>query len=177
MDLDGIRDRKNDLTSLNKTPYDEKVANIVSDYYNFTNALMDIAKKKGATETEIDAILDMQSKSSHRNGERRTYRDLVDKRFDITKVIRIERSADKNDIANKWCDLSLGTISNLFDQGIEDALKTLAKEVKISKNIHAPYNELDLFISNVKKQNANHRLIQSAEKVKTTLQNPKEKLA
>ena len=177
LDLDGIRDRKNDLIYQDKTPYDEKVANIVSDYYNFTDALMDLAKKKGATETEIDAILDMQSKSSHRNGERRTYRDLVDKRFDITKVIRIERSADENDIANKWCDFSLGTISNLFDQGIEDTLKTLAKEVKISKNIHAAYNELDLFISNVKKQNANHRLIQSAEKVKTTLQNPKEKLA
>ncbi len=129
LDLDGIRDRKNDLIYQDKTPYDEKVANIVSDYYNFTNVLMDLAKKKGATKTEIDAILDMQSKSSHRNGERRTYRDLVDKRFDITKVIRIERSADKNDIANKWCDFSLGTISNLFDQGIEDALKTL-KESK-----------------------------------------------
>ena len=116
------------MTYQDKTPYDEKVANIVSDYYNFTNVLMDLAKKKGATKTQIDAILDMQSKSSHRNGERRTYRDLVDKRFDITKVIRIERSADKNDIANKWCDFSLGTISNLFDQGIEDALKTLAKK-------------------------------------------------
>ena len=33
-DLDGIRDRKNDLTYQDKTPYDEKVANIVSDYYN-----------------------------------------------------------------------------------------------------------------------------------------------
>ena len=98
------------MTYQDKTPSDEKVANIVSDYHNFTNVLMDLAKKKGATETEIDAILDMQSKSSHPNGERRTYRDLVDERFDITKVIRIERSADKNDIANKWCDFSLGTI-------------------------------------------------------------------
>ena len=75
----------------------------------------------------------MQSKSSHRTGERRTYRDLVDKRFDITKVIRIERSVDRNDIANKWCDFSLGTISNLFNQGIQDALKTLAREIMISK--------------------------------------------
>ena len=33
-DLDGIRDRKNDLTYQDETPYDEKVANIVSDYYN-----------------------------------------------------------------------------------------------------------------------------------------------
>ena len=76
-------------------------------------------------------ILEMESKSSHRNGERRNYRDLVDERFDITKIIRIERSVDKDDIANKWCDFSLVTISNLFNQGIEDALKTLAREVKI----------------------------------------------
>ena len=44
-DLDGIRDRKNDLTYQDVTPYDEKVANIVSDYYNFANALMDLAKE------------------------------------------------------------------------------------------------------------------------------------
>jgi predicted acylesterase/phospholipase RssA len=169
LDLDGIRDRKNDLTYQDKTPYDEKIANIVSDYYNFTITLMDLAKKKGATKTEIDAILDTQSKSSHRTGKRRTYRDLVDKRFDITKVTRIERSADTDDIANKWCDFSLGTVSNLFNKGIEDALKTLAKEVKTSKNIQAAYHDVDLFISNVKKQNANHSLIQLAEKVKSTL--------
>ena len=70
----------------------------------------------------------MPSKSRHRTGELRTYRDLVDvnERFDITKIIRIERSADKNDIANKWCDFSLGTVSKLFEQGTLDALKTLA---------------------------------------------------
>jgi hypothetical protein len=39
-------------------------------------------------------------------------------------------------------------------------MKTLAKEV----------NEVDLFISNVKKQNVNHDLIQSAENVKAMLQ-------
>jgi NTE family protein len=173
LDLDGIRDRKNDLTYQDKTPYDEKVANIVSDYYNLTNSLLELAKKKGATKTEIDAILNMQSKSSHRSGVQRKYRDLVDKRFDIIKVIRIERSFDKDDIANKWCDFSLGTISNLFNQGIEDALKTLAREVKISKNVQAAYNEMDLFIRNVKKQKANNTLVQYAENVKATLPNLK----
>jgi NTE family protein len=173
-DLDGIRDRKNDLTYQDKTPYDEKVANIVSDYYNLTNSLMELAKKKGATKTEIDTILDMQSKSSHRTGGQRTYRDLVKKKFDITKVIRIERSVDKDDIANKWCDFSLGTITNLFNQGIEDALKTIAMEIKISKDIQAAYNEVDSFINNVKKQKANnYTLVQSAENVKTMLPNLK----
>jgi hypothetical protein len=46
----------------------------------------------------------------------------------------------------------------LFNQGIEDALETLAKEVKKSKNVQAAYNEMDLFIRNVKKQMANNTL-------------------
>ena len=124
-DLDGIRDRKNNLTYLDKTPYDEKVANIVSDYYKFTTALKKLAEDKGATKKEIDTILDTPSNSRHRTGEPRTYRDLIEKRFDITKVIRIERSADQDDIANKWCDFSLETITNLFEQGKQDAQKTL----------------------------------------------------
>jgi NTE family protein len=124
-ELDGIRDIKNALTYLDKTPYDEKVANIISDYFNFTKALMDLAKEKGATDMELDAILKTKSNSKHRSGEHRTYRDLLEKRFDITKVIRIERSMDRNDVANKWCDFSLETITNLFEQGERDAYKTL----------------------------------------------------
>lgn len=67
----------------------------------------------------------MPSKSTHRLGGRRTYGDLLDKRFDISKVIRIERSFDRNDIANKWCDFSSDTITTLFEQGIRDANETL----------------------------------------------------
>jgi len=129
LDLDGVRNRKNELTYLDKTPYDEKIANIVSDYYNFVKAFMQLAEGKGATQEEIDAILDTPSKSSHRTGLRRKYRDLVEKRFDITKVIRIERSVDRDDIANKWCDFSLDTITTLFNQGIKDAQKTLLMQV------------------------------------------------
>jgi predicted acylesterase/phospholipase RssA len=187
-DLDGIRDRKNDLTYQDVTPYDEKVANMISDYYNFSGALMKLAERKGASKAEIDTILDMPSKSSHRTGELRRYRDLVneDERFEITKIIRIERSADINDIANKWCDFSLGTISKLFEQGTLDALKTLAKEIMIdaarkerkhlakedikSKSIPPAREHLDLFISYAKKQGVNYDLIRSAESVRSMLQ-------
>jgi NTE family protein len=179
-DLDGIRDRKNDLTYQDVTPYDEKVANIVSDYYNFANALMDLAKDKGVPDKDINKVLEMQSKSRHRTGELRKYRDLVDvnERFDITKVIRIERSADRDDIANKWCDFSLGTISKLFEQGTLDALKTLAKEIMISKKdkkgsiqdaIQAARTQLDLFIRYAEKQGTNGDLIQSANSVMAML--------
>ena len=40
------------MTYQDETPYDEKVANIVSDYYNFTSALVELAKKNGATKPE-----------------------------------------------------------------------------------------------------------------------------
>jgi len=187
-DLDGIRDRKNDLTYQDVTPYDEKVANMISDYYNLSSALKDLAERKGVPKAEIDTILNMPSKSSHRTGELRTYGDLVDvdERFEITKITRIERSADRDDIANKWCDFSLGTISKLFEQGTLDALKTLAKEVMrsksiqlreekvkeeimISESIQDARTQLDLFIGYAKKQGANGDLIQSAESVKAML--------
>ena len=60
--MDGVRNRKNELTYLDKTPYDEKVANIISDYYAFVKALLELANVKGATKEEIDSILEKPSK-------------------------------------------------------------------------------------------------------------------
>jgi len=127
-DLDGIRDLKNDLTYQDKTPYDVKVATIVSDYYNLTKELLKLAEESNIPKEKVYDILKKTGKSLHRNGEPREYRSLLKDRFDITKIIRIERSADINDIANKWCDFSVGTISNLFERGMDDALKTLQKK-------------------------------------------------
>jgi transcription antitermination factor NusA-like protein len=67
----------------------------------------------------------------------------------------------------------------LFNQGIEDALKTLAREeVKISKSgdkdiktaVKEAGEKIDSFINNIEKQNANPYLKQSAENVKAILQ-------
>jgi NTE family protein len=175
-DYDSIINRKNELTYQNKTEYEERVANIVSDYYNLANLLIGLAKNKGATERDIDAILDKDAKSTHRTGkdygERRKYRNLLDKRFDIGKLIRIERSGDEDDISNKWCDFSSGTISNLLKQGVEDALNTLVKDVKEAKGIQAAYDQIDAFINEIKKQNEedqNANLIEAAENIKASL--------
>ncbi len=98
---------------------------MVSDYYNLTNRLLKLAKDNNIPQEKIDVILNDNGKSLHRDGKSRPYRSLLEDRFDITKIIRIERSADENDIANKWCDFSLGTVSNLFEQGKNDARRTL----------------------------------------------------
>lgn len=175
-DYDSVKNRLNELTYQDKTEYEERVANIVSDYYKLTNSLIDLAKNKGATAREIDAILDQEAKSTHRTGKdygkRRKYHDLLDKRFDITKLIRIERSGDRDDISNKWCDFSYGTISKLLEQGINDALDTLAKDVKKAKGIQAAYDQIDAFINEIKKQNIedqNANLIKAAENTRARL--------
>ena len=96
----------------------------------------------------------------------------MDKRFDITKLVRIERSADIDDISNKWADFSSGTISKLLKQGIDDALNSLTKDVKKSKGINAAYGQIDAFIDIVKKQNIedqNAKLIEAAENTRATL--------
>jgi hypothetical protein len=175
-DYDSVMNRKNELTYQDKTEYEERVANIVSDYYNLVNSLIGLAKSKGATDIDIDAILDKDAKSTHRTGKdygkTRKYRNLLDKRFDITKLVRIERSGDSDDISNKWCDFSSGTISKLLEQGIDDALNTLVKDVKETKGIQAAYDQIDAFINEIKRQNIedqNANLIKAAENTRARL--------
>ena len=64
---------------------DQKVALLVSDYYNLANKLLALAKEKGATKVEIDAILlkDPSCKSMKRTGVKRSYEDLMKGRFDF----------------------------------------------------------------------------------------------
>jgi NTE family protein len=175
-DYDGVVDRRNDLTYQDKTPYDEKVANIVSDYYNLAKDLIKLAKEKKIPDNEINAVLSKEAKGRKRTGQKRTYGDLLDKRFDITKIIRIERSADTDDISNKWCDFSSDTISGLFKQGIRDALNTLVKDIKNDKGIQAANDQLDVFINEIKLQKTDqdgeddtYILVQSAQNTKTNL--------
>jgi predicted acylesterase/phospholipase RssA len=167
-DYDSMINRKNGLTYQDKTPYDEKVINIVSDYFNLSKELLDLAKRKNATDDEIKEILDKQGKSTHRSGDKRQYRSLLENRFDITKLIRIERSGDPNDISNKWCDSSERTVNWLIIQGMEDTLNVLVKEFKGSKKA---LNQMDTFINTVNEQNINENklLIEIAESIRNKL--------
>ena len=68
----------------------------MSDYYNLTKELLKLTEDNNIPKEKIYNILDKTGKSLHRNGEPREYRSLLKDRFDITKVIRIERIADTN---------------------------------------------------------------------------------
>lgn len=184
-DYDSVIERKNELTYQDKTQYEETVANIVSDYFNFvtqTKNLLDEAinqisdvSKKNMLKKNLDHILNTKAKSTHRTGESRRYSDLLERKFDIIKVVRIERSLDPNDVSNKWCDFSDGTISELFKRGIGDALRTLSKDIKNNKGTQAASDRINAFINEAKQQKAEQDddtylfLIQSAEETKARL--------
>ena len=118
-DHDGVKDRKNDITHSDQTEYDQKVAFFVSDYYNLVNELMDLAKRKGASKTDINSILSKEAKSIKRNGIHRTYDDLMKGRFNLQKVVTIERKDDRDSISNKWADYTSETINKLISEGEE----------------------------------------------------------
>lgn len=134
-DHDGTVDRKEDLLLNDKTDYDKKVADIVSDYIDFVKRLKDLAveatnavsdaNKKKIFENNLEEILKMKGKSSHRTAGPRNYQDLLNGRFDVN-VITIERTNNVEfDISNKMLDYSSDTIKQLMDDGRDDALRII----------------------------------------------------
>jgi NTE family protein len=164
-DYDLTKDRKNDITHHDKTEYDEKTATLVTDYIHFIDEMGNLVLKasekikdpndsKEITK-EFNDILKMLAKSTQRTGDERKYRDLVAGRFALNHVVRIEREDDPYTISNKWFDFSYSTISQLIQQGIDDALKTLVGNLEKSKD---PNYALDDFINIVNREEKNRVL-------------------
>ena len=123
-DHDSAKDRKEDLLLNDKTDYDEKTANIVSDYVSLVKEFIDLSKRRNIPDEEIQKILAKPTlRSKHRTGIERHNKDLVDGRFDVN-VIRIERTTNiELDISNKMLDYSTDTIEQLIQDGYEDAVR------------------------------------------------------
>ena len=85
------------------------------------NALADDDIKK-EFDIEYNKLLDeMKPHSKGRSGSSRTYRDLVEGRFDVTKVIYVNRLDDGQTIFGKAFEFSRETMENLRVQGYKDA--------------------------------------------------------
>jgi NTE family protein len=143
-DDDLIDDRMNDIRFHDKTVYDEKVAHMTSDYIDMARELikrLNAAKaqisQRRATKTkaekgllnELEKLLDpgevlkMLARTVSRNNEERTYKKLLEGRFDI-RVCRIDREDDKDTISGKHSDFSSWTIKTLMDSGERDAIRS-----------------------------------------------------
>jgi NTE family protein len=140
-DDDLIDDRMNDIRFHDKTVYDEKVAHMTSDYIDMTRELIKrinavkVKIEKRATKMEnslvnelgklldFDEVLKMPAKTVSRTNENRTYRNLLEGRFDI-EVCRIDREDDKDTISGKHSDFSSWTIKTLIDNGERDTIRS-----------------------------------------------------
>jgi NTE family protein len=134
-DLDGVKDRINDLTFMDRNShYDEMVANLVTDYTDLIDRLKEIAKsyfenigtKDITFQNEFESLIKIvEGKTSREAGEDRKYKDLLKGRFRLTKVIRIENESYKDSISGKVGDFTSKSIRNLIEKGKQDARRVI----------------------------------------------------
>jgi hypothetical protein len=123
-DLDFVEYRKWNILFQDKTDYDQKVANVVTDYNDMIKQLIDLAYRKDASD-EVNTILNKYAHSEKRNGQTRKYKDLLGGRFRLTKVVRIDRKDSGNEVFDMIFDYSSTSIENLMREGYCDALTTI----------------------------------------------------
>ncbi len=152
-DHDVIKDRKNDITYHDKTEYDQKVATFVTDYIDLSWDLIKLAKENNLPKEKIIDILKKRAKSRQRSGKARKYEDLVTGRFDMRRVVRIERKDDRNTISNKSFDFSSDTIQQLIEKGYKEARIQIKIESKVQSLI-------DKIIDLYKKENEKEKIDQ-----------------
>ncbi|MDQ4050679.1 MAG: patatin-like phospholipase family protein [Thermoproteota archaeon] len=135
-DLDGVKDRINDITFMDRNShYDEMVADVVTDYADLIDRIEGLAKsyfeKKAKKDiifqNEFESLLKtIDEKTSRGVGEHGRYKaDLLKGRFRLTKVIRIENERYEDSISGKVGDFTSQSIRNLIEKGKQDARRVL----------------------------------------------------
>lgn len=154
-DFDFVEDRKWDILFSDKTGYDEQMANVITDFIDVAKEFMHLAESKGASPAEIKHILDKDGNSRNTEGIPRPYHELLEGRFRLSKVVRIEHKDDGNDVHNKIFDYSGRTIEKLIKCGCRDTLVQMSiqsmkhKLIELAKisgsneNLHEKHNELE----------------------------------
>lgn len=127
-DHDGVVDRKNDIMFSDRSHRDEEVLLLVSDYIDLVRDLIRIAR---GNEVKDKAIIDLLNKRTKYHGvswRPRLNKEIVEGRFDIEHIVRIERRNDEHTISDKTFDFSAGTIAQLLEDGYADAKNFIHSE-------------------------------------------------
>jgi NTE family protein len=160
-DYDLTKDRENDIRFHDKTDYDLKLADVVTDYHDFVEGVGEVAieaiegvKDKNTVvelKKKFTHLLNKEQRTSTRDKEPRYYYDLLKKRFDIGTTIKVQRQDDIDTIANKFLDFSPETITSLIEQGVYDALYAVYHHKDTDKKLLKEW--LNEYIKEIEKQN------------------------
>jgi NTE family protein len=127
-DHDGVVDRKNDIAFSDRSHRDEEVLLLVSDYIDLVRDLMRIAKEAGVKDKVITDLLNKRTKYHGLSSAPRLNKEIIEGRFDIDHIIRIERKNDEHTISDKTFDFSSGTITQLLKDGYADTTNFLYRK-------------------------------------------------
>lgn len=122
-DRDFVENRKLNIIFSDKTHYDEQVAEVVSDYIDLAKKLKNLAERNGASNKQINHILEKHGGSKNRKGQLRMYNNLLGGRFRLTKVVRVDHKDDGDEVANKIFDYTSTTLDKLMKDGYWDTLE------------------------------------------------------
>jgi NTE family protein len=137
-DYDLTKDRKSDITHHDKTEYDEEAAKIVTNYITMVKETRNLAMKyiskenRAKFDRELEEFLKKETKTKSKTSKdkTKTYEDLLKGRFNIGKVMRVERQDDQHTISDKWFDFSHETVIRMIEQGKVDTLRKVIDDLR-----------------------------------------------
>ena len=137
-DHDGVVNRNNDITFSDRSHTEEEVLLLISDYVDLVRDLIKTAKENGVKDDTINELLNRRTNYHGQLLKPRQYKEIIEGRFDIAEVIRIERKNDENTIADKTFDFSSGTIEQLLKSGYDDTMDFISDWKIKNKNNSSP---------------------------------------
>jgi hypothetical protein len=122
LDRDGVVNRNNDITFSDRTEQEETMLLLISDYIDLIRKLLKIAEEKGVDKDIIANILNKRTNFHGQFLKPARFQDILEGRFQIDEIIRVNRENDLDTISNKTFDFSSKTINLLLERGYNDAL-------------------------------------------------------
>lgn len=162
-DYDMTKDREKDIRFHDKTDYDIKLAQDISDYHDFVDLMTQLASDaineiKGKNDVvndlkqRFEEIVNSPQRTLTRYNQPRHFYDLIGKRFDIIYVLKIQRKDDEHTISDKIFDFSSDTVSNLIKKGEIDAFNEIIKQIIENEGKESVLHKLKTFIDDIENE-------------------------
>lgn len=186
-DYDLTKDRERDIRFHDKTEYDIKLAQNISDYHDFVVDMTDLANRAISENAqhlkpEFQDILNRHQRTSSRKNQTRHFYDLIGKRFNIKDVLKIQKKDDIHTVSDKLFDFSSDTILSLIKEGERDTLKEIVdhehklmeeqkergEQTKSEDKLKKIEEQLEKFIEDIMTENTedDEYIIQCADELK-----------
>jgi hypothetical protein len=120
-DRDGVINRNSDITFSDRTQQEETMLLLVSDYVDLIRDLIKAAEERGVDKNFITSLLNRKTNFHGQFLKPRRFQDILEGRFQIDEIIRVDRKNDEHTISNKTFDFSSKTIKLLLERGYNDA--------------------------------------------------------